>query len=263
MTDKYIHGTHVDEQERLEKLNTLTNNAFKSFIEIPKTGSVLEIGSGIGLLAKELSVENPNVEFKGIEFSNDQLVKARALETGRLKFIQGDAHHLPFDSDQFDVCYGRYILEHVHSPSVVLIEMHRVLKTGGTIFLQENNIFANVFFPTCPAFDKVWNQFAKLQEYLGGDALIGKKLFSYLQEAGFSKIELSVANEVHWYGSPMYETWIRNLIGNIKGAEELMSQHGYSSIDEINRSVKELEELIQNKSGSCYFYWNRARAIKV
>lgn len=262
MTDKYIHGTHIDEQERLEKLNKLTNDAFKTFIQIPDKGNVLEVGSGLGFLSKELAEANAEVSFKGIEFSAEQLEKAHRLEIHNLKFIQGDAHHLPFESNAFDVIFGRYILEHVHSPSVVLTEMHRVLKQNGEVFLQENNIFANTFYPTCPAFDKVWNQFAKLQEYLGGDALIGKKLFYYLKEAGFDNIELSVANEVHWYGSPRYESWIQNLIGNIKGAEELLLKHSYSSKDEINNSVKELELLLQNKSGSCYFYWNRARATK-
>ena len=49
--DTYIHGTEPDEQERLAALNRMTNAAFVGFLGVTPGARVLEVGSGLGLLA--------------------------------------------------------------------------------------------------------------------------------------------------------------------------------------------------------------------
>jgi SAM-dependent methyltransferase len=122
---------------------------------------------------------------------------ATKVTQSHLRYQQGDALRLPFEADRFDVVYCRYLLEHVAGPAQALAEMHRVLRRNGKVFIQENNILANEFYPDCPKFDALWRKFAGLQRQLGGDALIGKKLFALLKEAGFETITLSFAPEIH------------------------------------------------------------------
>jgi hypothetical protein len=43
---------------------------------------------------------------------------------------------------------------------------------------------------------------ADLQPQMGGDAEIGKKLFSLLEKAGFRSISLSIGPEMHLYDLP-------------------------------------------------------------
>src|SRR5262250_2621315 len=109
---RYVHGTAAPEQDRLAALNRLTNEPFISFLGLGGSEKVLEVGSGLGILASEASRVVPQGSVTGIEYAADQLSTA---PTGapNLKFIQGDAHSLPFPENTFDVVYCRYVLEHV------------------------------------------------------------------------------------------------------------------------------------------------------
>lgn len=44
-----------------------------------------------------------------------------------------DGHHLPFKNNIFDAVISEAVLEHVHSPQVVLSEIYRALRPGGYI----------------------------------------------------------------------------------------------------------------------------------
>lgn len=257
----YIHGTDSAEQERLALLNRLTNPPFIEFLRLQATDSVLEVGSGLGILAREVAQRVPLGGVVGVECSAEQLARA---ESGlpNLRFAHGDAHHLPFADDRFDIVYCRYVLEHVGDPGQVLREMRRVLKPGGRALAQENNILINIFDPDCPRFDAVWKQFAVLQSRLGGDARVGKRLFALFWQAGFQDIELSLQPEVHRAGMPTFRPWVENLIGNVVGAAEKLQEHGLATGEEIEQAVAELRAFMERPDASALFYWNRAFGIK-
>jgi ubiquinone/menaquinone biosynthesis C-methylase UbiE len=255
----YIHGTTPQEQQRLAALGELTDDAFVRFLRFEPNHSILDVGSGLGNLARRVAALVPRGEVLGIEQSPDQLARATS-NLPNLHFFQGDAHALPFPAGRYDVVYCRYLLEHVREPLTVLREMRRVLKPGGQVFLQENNILINDTDPECPCFDHIWQQFAKLQERLGGDALIGKKLFRLLRQAGFDQIELSIQPEFHHFGSPVYRPWLDNLIGNIRSGQARLVAEGLADKTDIEAAVEEFERLKENPLGSAFFYWNRASA---
>jgi ubiquinone/menaquinone biosynthesis C-methylase UbiE len=256
---RYIHGTAAEEQERLKVLNRLTNPAFVEFLDVAPGGRVLEVGSGLGLLAQDVAGTTKPSLVVGVELSSEQLAGA-PRPSGRLAFVQADAHRLPFASGTFEVVYTRYLLEHVHDPRAVLGEIRRVLIPGGGVYLQENNILINAFDPACPAFDLVWKKFAELQRRLGGDAEIGKKLYRLLRESGFEDIRLTIAPEVHHGGMETYRPWVVNLLGNIRSGEEALIDRGFATRSQIEAAYAELERLMDDPGGSAFFYWNRATA---
>ena len=256
---QYIHGTDKTEQERLMALNRLTNPAFVEFLELRPDSAVLEVGSGLGILAGEVAARAPQGEVVGIEYSQEQLAAAHITQPN-LRFERGDAHRLPFDRARFDVVYCRYLLEHVADPVQVLREMRRVLRPGGRACIQENNVLANEFFPECPRFDSVWEKFVALQSKLGGDALIGKKLFALLRQAGFQKIRLSFAPEIHPADSETFLPWVENMIHNVTGAAALLLRHRLATQREIEEAVEEVRAFEKLPDACAYFYWNRACA---
>jgi hypothetical protein len=96
--------------------------------------------------------------------------------------------------------------------------MHRVLRRGGRVCLQENDILVSRFDPDVASFDLVWLQFAALQQHLGGDPFVGKRLFALLKQVGFREIALSLQPEIHHAGQPTFQPWVRNVIGKYSGS---------------------------------------------
>jgi SAM-dependent methyltransferase len=254
----YIHGTQPDEQERLAKLNAMTNAAFVAWLTPREDDAVLEVGSGLGMLAAQVAGRAPRGRVVGLEFSEAQLARARERNAPNLEFVRGDAHQLPFADGSFDVVYCRYLLEHVADPGRVLAEMRRVLRPGGRALAQENNIEINRFDPPCPKFDALWSRFGTLQAQLGGDAFVGLRLHRLFRQAGFRDLQLSIAPEVHWSGSPGFEPWVHNLIGNIRSGERKLLETGLATPAEIAAAIDELGTLLRRDDASAIFYWNRA-----
>jgi len=258
--DIYIHGTEPSEQERLAVLNRMTNAAFVAFLQVPAGARVLEVGSGLGLLAVDVADAASGVQVTGVEISAAQI--AASPIHPRVTFVQGDAHTLQFPPASFDLVYARYLLEHVRDPQRVLREMHRVVKPGGRVAVCENDVSLIRFDPPCPAFDRAWRVFTEFQSTLGGDGLVGRRLFRLFRDAGFDEVELSVQPEVHWHGSPGYVAWVHNIIGNLESARNGMLAAGVISQSDLNAGVAELERLKTDSTGSAVFVWNRAKATR-
>ena len=256
--DIYIHGTEPSEQERLAGLNRMTNAAFIRFLDVPAGARVLEVGSGLGLLAVDVANAARDATVVGVEISAAQIAKAPAHK--RVTFVQGDAHTLDFPDGSFDVVYARYLLEHVADPERVVREMRRVKRVGGRVAVCENDVSLIRFDPPCPAFERAWDLFTKFQATLGGDGLIGRRLFRLFRAAGFTDIELSVQPEVHWFGSPGYVAWVHNIIGNLESARHGMLAAGAISQEDLDAGVADLERLKTEPTGSALFVWNRAMA---
>src|SRR5262245_6229475 len=108
MSTTYIHGTEPNEQERLAALNRMTNAAFLAFLEIERGMRVLEVGSGLGLLAAEASTAAEDVAVVGLERSGEQL--AAAVAAPCVEYVRADAHEIPFRDGSFDLVYARYLL---------------------------------------------------------------------------------------------------------------------------------------------------------
>ncbi len=256
--DTYIHGTEPSEQARLAALNRITNRAFVEFLAVEPGDRVLEVGSGLGLLAVEVADSAPDVRVVGVERSPAQI--AAAARSSRVEYVEGDAQALSLPDASFDVAYARYLLEHVSRPDSVLAEMRRVLRPGGRVAVCENDISLLRVDPPCPAFETVWRVFQEYQRRLGGDALVGARLYRLLRAAGFSQIELSVLPEVHWHGSPSFAAWIENLVGNIAGARVGLIEARLADQSLIDRALGELRDVQHSPDGSSVFMWNRAAA---
>src|SRR6266404_1323716 len=182
--DAYIHGTEPSEQRRLAALNRLTNKAFVQFLHVAPGEKVLEVGSGLGILAADVAAAAVDVQVIGLEKSAEQI--AAAATASGTRYIRGDAHSIPFPDGRFDLVYGRYILEHVLDPQRVLREMKRVARGGGRVAVCENDISLLRLDPPCPVAEEVWRSFERYQQQLGGDGRIGRRLYRLFREAGLS-----------------------------------------------------------------------------
>ncbi|UCC33888.1 MAG: class I SAM-dependent methyltransferase, partial [Candidatus Bathyarchaeota archaeon] len=126
--------------ENLPK-GSAASNAVKMQVKLESIsgGEVLDVatesGGFIDTLMKALKDYNC---FVGVDISKKDLESAEKRFRGKpVKPMEMNAESLEFSDDSFDTVCMAYSLHHLERISNVLAEMHRVLKPGGTLIIQE------------------------------------------------------------------------------------------------------------------------------
>ncbi len=104
------------------------------FIKQPLTGDmqVLEVGTGTGLVAKEISDKVKSVE--ATDFSEEMIAVAKSAEyASNINFSCADIFDLPFENHQFDTVIASNIFHIISQPEKALQEIKRVLKPEGLL----------------------------------------------------------------------------------------------------------------------------------
>ncbi len=112
---------------------------------------ILDVCTGTGDLSIRFAQSDKSGEIIGIDFSEEMLQIAREkIEkkglAGRIRLLQGDALHLPFEDESFDLVSIGFGLRNLTDRKGGILEMARVLKKGGRILILEfapprNNLF--------------------------------------------------------------------------------------------------------------------------
>jgi SAM-dependent methyltransferase len=102
-------------------------------------GAVLDVACGPGVITA--AVAPHAISVTALDATEAMISKARArCETAgieNVKFKIGDAHHLPFETGQFDGVVSRLAVHHFTDPGRALKEMARVLKPGGILVIAD------------------------------------------------------------------------------------------------------------------------------
>lgn len=116
--------------------------AFRAFVRLsgPLEGPALDVGTGKGLLARELALLGLDVVSVDISSDERELACLLARESGvagRIVFAQADAARLPYPDDHFGCAAMMDVLHHLEEPGPVLSEMVRVVRPGGRLLLAD------------------------------------------------------------------------------------------------------------------------------
>lgn len=90
---------------------------------------ILEIGCGPGALAESMRRWYPKAHVTAIDRDSNFISFAKENVAG-VEFREGDAVHLPFEDDSFDITISNTVQEHVE-PTAFWGEQRRVLRPGG------------------------------------------------------------------------------------------------------------------------------------
>ena len=112
-----------------------------------------------------------------------------------VSFMVASCYDLPFEDASFDCVFSHALLEHLAEPHRALTEFHRVLKPGGRIGVCSPDWGGFVLAPESPALNAARDAYTALQSRNGGDVTVGRKLGTYLSEAGFTSIRMSARFE--------------------------------------------------------------------
>jgi ubiquinone/menaquinone biosynthesis C-methylase UbiE len=102
-------------------------------------GNILDLGSGPGYLAMEIARKSPSLRVYGIDLSRKMVKIARRNARGvdNTQFVFGNASGLPFKDSSIDLVVSTAAFHHWKTPRLVFDECHRVLETGGEVWIYD------------------------------------------------------------------------------------------------------------------------------
>jgi len=98
---------------------------------------VLEVGCGDGEQVEVFA--GKGCECFGLD-TDKKYVKI-GQKTKHINMVLGDACHLPFRTDSFDIVFSNEFISHVTNTMIALREQHRVLIPKGQLLIKDGNIF--------------------------------------------------------------------------------------------------------------------------
>lgn len=191
----YVHGYDARANERLHDQARTLVDLLHHDTAYPAGSSVLEAGCGVGAQTVTLAERSPAARITSIDVSAESLAEASRRVQGagltNVAFRQADIFDLPFEPGSFDHVFVCFVLEHLARPVAALELLGALLRPGGTITVIEGDHGSAYFHPdNAAAHDAIRCQVA-LQRAAGGDALIGRRVYPLMTEAGFDAVRVS------------------------------------------------------------------------
>lgn len=209
-TDAYTHGHH-DSVLRSHRWRTAENSAGYLLPVLQPGQRLLDVGCGPGTVTIDLASRVAPGEVIGVDRAEIVLAAAReaADEAGALNvtFVAADAYELPYPDDSFDVVHAHQVLQHLADPLAALREMKRVTRPGGYVAVRDADYAAMTWYPRVAGLDEWMALYHEVTEANGNDADAGRKLLSWVQEAGFDASRVTASAGVWCYASPADRDW--------------------------------------------------------
>jgi ubiquinone/menaquinone biosynthesis C-methylase UbiE len=205
----------------------------------------LDAGCGGGDVSLELARRvAPGGHVVGIDVDEEKLRIAReeAAHHGVVNatFHAGDVREA---QGPFDLVYARFLLTHLGDPAGMLAAFHDRLRPGGLIVVEDIDFSAHFTYPESPAFRRYHDLYCAVVARRGGDANIGPRLASLVQQAGFDDITVDVVQPMGLRGESklMSALTMERIVGAVL-------EDGRATKEEADALVRELYALADDPS---------------
>ncbi|MGO9013514.1 MAG: class I SAM-dependent methyltransferase [Dissulfurispiraceae bacterium] len=144
-----------DYRDAINKVTKLIGEEFEFFIDLrirlmkEKLGktftdgnhTILDFGCGIGATEVHLRQHFPNSVICAADTSKESIVAAQKLGLEGVEFSALDGVSLHYENERFDLIYSNGTFHHIPHVrhAAILMELSRVLKKNGKVFIFENN----------------------------------------------------------------------------------------------------------------------------
>lgn len=257
----YVHGYQARENERLRDQAGSLVDLLHSDTSYPPGSVVLEAGCGVGAQTITLAQRSPNARFVSIDVSTDSIGEARRrldrAGVGNVSFAQANIFALPFAPESFDHVFVCFVLEHLSRPVEVLRILDGLLKRGGTITVIEGDHGSTYFHPHSTAAYAAIECLNTLQRNGGGDALIGRKVYPLMVEAGFDKVRVSPRMVYVDSSRPaLVEGFTkRTFTAMIEGVREPAVAAGLIAAEAFDAGIRDLYRAAEADGVFCYTFF--------
>jgi ubiquinone/menaquinone biosynthesis C-methylase UbiE len=172
-----IYQHHANAYHQMIAAEDVDRNLLPTIEQVtPLKGKrILDLGTGTGRLP--LLYQDKAVQVTGLDLHRAMLCEAKAQRhqsNGKWGLVQGDMRSLPFPSDWYDVVTAGWAIGHFQDwyktdwqqqVESVLVEMFRVVKTGGALVIIET-LSTGSTIPT-PPHEGLANYYTCLEEKWG------------------------------------------------------------------------------------------------
>ncbi|MDO5424285.1 MAG: class I SAM-dependent methyltransferase [Eubacteriales bacterium] len=213
--------------------------------------SILEIGCGPGALSEALHRWFPKAKITAIDRDSRFISFAKENIEG-IDFREGDATHLPFNAQSFDVTISNTVQEHIE-PTAFWREQCRVLKPGGvclclsarkglhcTAPCLETTTEEKDFWESCPQSNEAFEKYG-----VGKFWMSEAKIPTSMEQNGFSDVTtgyaiIDLTPDAPKYSSQMAETMIEAMRQNdLEAIQSAHSPYAGKAISAVNAKYDE------------------------
>jgi ubiquinone/menaquinone biosynthesis C-methylase UbiE len=105
-------------------------------------GSILDVGCGFASVPIEIAKMFPEAKIEGVDLGEPllnigrMLIQKEGLEK-QITLLNGDAQHLNYESNSFDLVINSFLLHIVENPVLMLDEIERVAKPHAKILITD------------------------------------------------------------------------------------------------------------------------------
>ncbi len=258
---EYVHGYTGRETRRLSDQANVLDDLLHADTHYEADARVLEVGCGVGAQTRILAKRSPRAHFTSVDASAASLEVARreigAAGIDNVGFEQRDLYELPYPDATFDHVFVCFVLEHLSEPVRALECLRRVLKPAGTITVIEGDHGSALYHPPSELAQHTIDCLVEAQRRAGGDALIGRRLFSLLRAAQFERVAVSPRVV---YADPTRPTWVDGFTRNtfvamVEGARARSIELGLTDEVRWQRGLDALRETAEGDGSFTYLFY--------
>ncbi|BEQ16386.1 methyltransferase domain-containing protein [Desulfoferula mesophila] len=261
MSDPYVHGYTTREARRLgDQAGTLAELLHEG-TRYPAGAKVLEAGCGVGSQTRFLVEGSPEARFTCLDISSESLAQAEAQAAERgwenLEFVRGDLYDAPFAPASFDHLFVCFVLEHLTRPVEALAGLMRLVKPGGSVTVIEGDHGSCYFHPDGALARRAWQCLIDAQAALGGDSLIGRRLYPLMVQAGAEQVRVGPRAV---YCDDSRPAWVegfvrRTIIPMVEGVREAALAEGMMSPEEWAEGIAQLHQTATAQGSFLYTFF--------
>jgi SAM-dependent methyltransferase len=218
-SDEEIKELFLEKQREFMWNDDYWRNVLVPLFNLRYDSTVLDVGCGLGFLARKLAEHHPKGKSIGVDLDpklveSAKKVAQKIFPNHAFDFRVGNAYELPVESESVDLTICQCVLMHLEEPLKALHEMQRVTKKGGRVVAIEPDYGSVSFFDS--AFEKMgysvddrakfWRW--ELQRRIGkkklgkGDDDIGSKLAPLFFQSGLRVVDVRCFDRVFWLIPP-------------------------------------------------------------
>lgn len=258
---RYVHGYSARESVRLSDQAATLAALLHHDTRYAPGSRILECGCGTGAQTVFLAAANPDAHIVSMDLSPESVAQARnrvPRDCGsNVTFHAADLFQLPFAESTFDHVFVCFVLEHLPDPAAALRALRRVLRARGSITVIEGDHGSWYCHPQSRDAARAVQCLIDVQVRLGGDPLVGRRLYPLLSAAGFEAVRVSPRMVYVDDSRPdLVEGFSKNtFIAMVEGVRDAALSLGLMDAPAWERGISDLYRATECDGTFCYTFF--------